>query len=416
MTRAQRIAVTLGLVGWLGLVLAVTLRAAPTQAHRIGETPWSCLVCGEAGLTDVLLNLLLFLPFGPLARARGWRLLPFGLAALLLTLGIEGLQETLHAGRDASLGDVVANTLGAVAGWWVAPWLARLASPPPPLARRAAAGALVLGIVVWWLSALAVTPRFSDALPFTGQHLRVWGGHDPFPGTLERASINGVEIPNDPLAVRPADTMTTLVLEVTRADPRTPTRPVTIVRVVDAARRTQLAVGQRGEDLLVQLRTRGSGWRLRTPVWRFPEAMTIPAGVPWRFTWTVERDRLALASGPVGAPPLRTTFAPRSIGLGWAFLHPFGPPVEADAPWWTALWLGGWFALLGWFAGAAGRRTAITCFALGAGAFLLVAWLSGLPVRKDELLAALVAFLAAAVAAAERRRPGRQAAGASGPR
>jgi hypothetical protein len=54
---------------WFGVVLVVlsavavgiaTLQPAPEMADRAARTPVSCLVCGELGGIDVVLNLLLF--------------------------------------------------------------------------------------------------------------------------------------------------------------------------------------------------------------------------------------------------------------------------------------------------------------------------------------------------------------------
>lgn len=109
------------LAGWLLVVAVLTLRNDPAAAARVAETPWSCILCGDAGGTDFVLNLLLFLPFGLLARAAGWRLGRLALCALALTIAIEVTQGTLLVGRDAALGDVVANTAGAMVGWWLFP-------------------------------------------------------------------------------------------------------------------------------------------------------------------------------------------------------------------------------------------------------------------------------------------------------
>ena len=82
-------------------------------------TPWWCVSCGPAGTADQLQNLLLFVPLGLAAGLAGWGMGTTGIAMLALTLTIEGSQALLGSGRDAALGDVLANGLGGLLGWWV---------------------------------------------------------------------------------------------------------------------------------------------------------------------------------------------------------------------------------------------------------------------------------------------------------
>ena len=78
-----------------------------------------------------MLNIFLFLPFGLLARHARWPLLRTVLVFGLFSLGIEVTQGTLLVGRDASLGDVLSNTLGAGIGWLFWPGLLAAARPHP---------------------------------------------------------------------------------------------------------------------------------------------------------------------------------------------------------------------------------------------------------------------------------------------
>ena len=79
---------------------ALTLRSAPSQILDAQRTPLDCLVCGDVGGADVLLNVALFVPLGiGLAGLR--RSLPFTIAAaFLLSFSIELLQYTVIVGRD----------------------------------------------------------------------------------------------------------------------------------------------------------------------------------------------------------------------------------------------------------------------------------------------------------------------------
>lgn len=389
---------------WLAVVALLTLRSAPEQAARVAETPWTCLVCGDAGATDVVLNLLLFLPFGLLLRLAGWRIGRTAVSLLTLTVAIEVIQGTLLVGRDAALSDVLTNASGGIVGWLLVPALGAALRPTPTGARWSAAAVLAASTAVWWGTGVGLRVALSPVGPWVGQPSHHFPGHADFPGRIASATFDGLDVPNDPLARLPEDRgVVALDLVVERRDTATNVLPSSVLRIVDGAGHAQVAVTLRRQSLLLETRTVASGWRLRTPVWRFDGAGAIPAGIPWRWSWRRNADRLVFESGPV-AGPARESFLPVSVGLGWAFVHPFGVAVSETAIGWTLLWLGGWFGLLGWFAGHAGRGAAVG-FALGGGIALGgAARLTGLPVRADELLAALAVYAAAGLLAALARR------------
>lgn len=404
-SREHRLALT---VGWLLLVAGLTLTSAPDQAARVSETPWSCLACGDAGLTDVILNVLLFLPLGLLARAAGWPVGRTVLALLLLSVGIELAQAKLLIGRDASLGDVLANSSGGFAGWLLLPVLLGSARPGRAFATRAAAGLLVLSGVLWLLGGRGITVAFSADAPWVGQPLHRWPGHNRFRGSLQHATINGISIPNDSLRSIPEHPGSLdLVIDVTRSDTVVSARPISILRIVDARQQLQLSLSQRHGDLLLEYRAVASQWLLRTPVWRFENAATIPANVAWRWRWIRRADRIVLESGPRAGPATESRI-PLSATIGWAFVHPFAPAIGARAVWWTLLWIGWWLGLLGWFSGWIGRGAVVTFGAAGIAAMALAATVTGLPVRPRELFLATLLFSLAALTATVKRRRSRQ--------
>src|SRR5262245_55845958 len=100
----------------LCLIGFFTLRPMPEQAAAVAETsPWCIVGCGDLGLLDIILNVLLFLPLGI-----GLRLVLRTRAAVAIgfvcSVAIELTQLYLIAGRDASLRDVITNTLGTGIG------------------------------------------------------------------------------------------------------------------------------------------------------------------------------------------------------------------------------------------------------------------------------------------------------------
>jgi len=371
----------------LALILLTTLRAEPSQLDRAAETAWSCVVCGEAGVTDVLLNLLLFVPFGMGLRALGLRWWHTALVAGGVTLAIEATQATVLAGRDASLGDVIANTIGGLLGWWLWGTRDRLRAPSPRRARVLAAALLLVASATWLLTAWGLEPEGSSDGPWVGQRTRVWSGHDPFPGALGLATISDIEIPDDPLISRPVLSRGfTLSMLLMRSDSTTPTKPVSILRVVDRRGRLQLSVAQREENLLVSSRVRASRWRVRTPTWRFEHAMQVPTDVPWAMDWQWQHDRVELRSRSTRAGSnVATRSLPLSVGLGWVFVHPFAAAIGSTAAWWTAAWLALWFLPLGWCLRRLSRREAMVWGAMGVTSYISASLVSGLPVQWLEV-------------------------------
>jgi hypothetical protein len=323
---------------------------------------------------------------------------------MLLTLGIEITQGTLLVGRDASLSDVVANSLGGAIGWLAAPTLLALANPTELFAKRAAWVALALSALVWIGTGLGFRPSLAADQPWIGEPLHLWPGHEPFGGTLERATLDGLPIPDAAMAPSIRRDSLDLVLELTRTSSRVPVHPVTVVRVLDAHRRIQVAAYLRHEALVFVTRLRADAWRLRAPRWEFPGAMALPLREPWRFRWTWRPDRVELESGPATDPArVERRSLPISIGLGWVFVHPLVETVDPRWVRWTVLWLAWWFGLTGWLAGAAGAGRAIA-FGVAALVCLRAAGaLAGIPVPGSELLAGAAAYAVLAAAALARR-------------
>ncbi len=87
------------------VALLAILVATLTPGKPSASAGWQwCLVCGERGVADVLVNIVLFIPLGAALGAAGlgwWRVLALGVA---LSTSIEYAQLFIP-GRDSSLSD-----------------------------------------------------------------------------------------------------------------------------------------------------------------------------------------------------------------------------------------------------------------------------------------------------------------------
>src|SRR3989442_6439256 len=132
LSRAPRLAIVVSLLP----ILAVTL--CPSGGERV-EPMLRCIVCGERGVADVIVNVILFVPFGAALSVAGTRLLRVCLVAALFSGAIE-LTQLFVPGRDSSLSDVMSNTTGAAVGYALARYTPRTVGFPTGAATFARPG------------------------------------------------------------------------------------------------------------------------------------------------------------------------------------------------------------------------------------------------------------------------------------
>lgn len=335
------------------LILAVTLQPDPSQA---GSVWLLCVFCGERATADVIANIILFVPFGAALawlapQARGaWRL------GLALSLGIELAQRFL-AGRDASIGDVMTNTLGTVLGlalWRYATGGARRPSPAAwPLAALGFVG--VVAITTWLLRPAATaetyyamwTPLLGHVEWYRGRVLDAHLGGATFrPGRLaDPAPVRAFVHDSGSLAVRFIAARSTMAV-------------APLVAVYDGARHEILLLGPDRQAVVLRYRHRAADWALDEPDMRFERAATT-----WKpgdtLALTVTRTSGgACLSAPGTAPACLPDATP---GRAWSLvLYPEGlAPVTRAAL--DVMWIAGFALLVGWCAGtvAAGAAAGV---------------------------------------------------------
>lgn len=343
---------TVGQIITIASVAAIAiLTLTPSyNAHPTGAS--LCLVCGSYGGTDILLNMLLFLPFGIGLRLAGVRVGHAILLAAATSLAIELLQIRVVVGRDASLGDLVSNSVGACVGIELAAhWRAWVLPHARHARRRAHAGAL-LWLVVLAGSAWAARPSLTRMM-YWGHWASTIGPGPLFDGQVITASVGGVVLPWNPIPdsrsmrrrlVRGHQPLEAVVRPGAPIDGLAP-----ITRITDIRRRELVMLGQSGRDLVFRMRTHASDLRLRDPAVRiedvFPDSATVASTRERRH----DADTIRIAGAFTGqAYRVWTTSGGRTTsrearlgpGLGWSFLIPFSYAAGGVALLFSAVWLG----------------------------------------------------------------------------
>ena len=346
------------------LIAGTTLIPLPQQRAAAAATPLWCLVCGDYGGVDVLNNVLLFIPLGVGFRLLGVRTARVVLLGALLSLGIELLQLTAITGRDASLSDVVTNTVGSWAGAIAGKHLDRLLFPK---ARDAMFLALAGGLA--WLGVQAATavllrPWAPDAIR-GGAWARTIPGRTPFDGKVTAATLSGVVIPNH---LTPAPQLGS---SVRRGDVRLDVRLLSgsrsaiwspVVEVLGTGGRV-LSLEAVGGDLAFQPPMHSARLRLRRPALRLGKALPAMSGVPLQLTARTGGDTISASWSVAGGPVFRSL---QVLGpsLGWSLITPFRYAFGPEVRWVTGVWIAGWLAAIAYWSAARRARDAVTASSL----------------------------------------------------
>jgi VanZ family protein len=340
-------------VGGVIACLSVVVIAIATLSPASGSPLPShlCLICGSRGGVDTILNVLLFVPLGiglGLLAMRAKLAIP---ALCALSAVIETTQLFFIPGRDATVGDVLTNTLGGALGFAIARYASIWLRPSPRNAKLLTIGWCGIWLTIQAVSAFGFTPAIPDS-QYYGQVARRLGDFELFPGRVISASIAGVAIPNshfedshdaEHALLRDGAIITTVV-------PGAPTRDIApIVRVADAEQRGIVLLAQDEGKFLFAVRTGGDVLRLRAPIFAlsnvFPPA--IPgASMPPTDTITLS-GRYAAHEARMNAQTKSRTYDRRiaiTASLGWTLVLPFQWFIEGTRTEHVLNWA--WIALL----------------------------------------------------------------------
>lgn len=339
-------AARLALIGTTLLIGLATLRPAPAEVANVARTAWWQVGAGEIGLADLIQNLLLFLPLGAAARAAGWTARRTALVACLGSIAIELTQAIALPGRDAALGDVLANTLGGAMGWWLAgrPWI-WLRHPSGTPARRAAVALVTAWLMIglagsWLLQTVPVKPPVAVLGGAGLDRVRAWPA--PVASTVPRATARGER----------------WLVATEWRDGAIPDETPGLAQLRDGTGRIVAGTSMGEDGIRAAVPTRAAAWRLRSPMLEVPFAGRPTDGDPIRVgIWWHARGRQLTVSTPAGEAALAVALGPQHA---WLLLHPFAQTLRDDraTEWWTVAWLATWAALLGWLTASQPRALA----------------------------------------------------------
>ncbi|MEP7383243.1 MAG: VanZ family protein, partial [Gemmatimonadota bacterium] len=326
---------------WLGpalslaFIAALTLRPAPRPLFQV---PMDCLICGDLGGVDVILNVALFVPLGITLVAAGTSWRRAVAIAFATTLLVESLQYTLIPGRDATLSDLLTNTIGGTIGALLATHWRRVLSPPPAAARWLMVAATLLAVGIMSGTAALLRPAVPD-MGMWGQWTPQQLTFEPYDGTVHRFEVNDIPIPynlvpeSEPLRQRILGGETRAVVDFTAG---TPTRRLSAIARAGSRFQEVLLVGVHGTDLVFRTRLAVRDWLLRLPGIALPDAIP-PAGEAVIAMAGLHRNRwYATVHSSRGVQHVEIPFA---VSLGWTFILPFDRPLRPGDEWLSALWL-----------------------------------------------------------------------------
>jgi hypothetical protein len=294
-----------------------------------------CLICGARGGVDVILNILLFIPLGIGLALSGAPWNRAILAACALSVTIETVQFFFIPGRDATLGDVLTNTIGGAVGFALANKAANRLRTATPIAAILGAGWCVAWLAIQAMSSFAFAPSIGDS-KYYGQIARTLGDFAVFRGSVLEAKIGDVPITDAQLKdvdsvgrrLLGGATLSAIVLATTPTDGIAP-----IVRVTDDEQREIVLLAQDEQDLLFGVRTGAATLRLRPPL--FAIADVFPGGIA--KTSSLQADPLRLSANYDGREAQLTAGTgslsrhiriPVSSSLGWTLVLPFQWYIE----------------------------------------------------------------------------------------
>lgn len=328
---------------------AVTIAAAAAIAWftlRPGEKGPPAMTGRDYLLTDLVLNVLLFIPLGvglALLSVRGRGTIAIG---TLSSVAIELSQWWWISGRTASFHDVLTNGLGTALGAiLVAAWGDRARW------RRVMGAPLAAALVAAWvIGALLVVPSLPRGVLWFGQWQHEFAGTTLFQGRVLRLSVQGIAVPDGAFAGTAAlrerltrsDTLQ-VVTDIVTGEPVE--GRAQLVGVVSAEGAELASLWQLGTSVLARQRLRLSDFSVRTLWLRMDHALPPSPGDTLRVVFEATRRALELrvAHGGTGKVS-RINLGPE---IFWTGFLPFEYEAGNRGAWWPLTGVALIFLVLG---------------------------------------------------------------------
>jgi len=333
---------------WLSLAILAVLGATLFPSTATDIQSWSnCVICGERGVADAILNVALFVPLGAAFALRGWSGLRACLPAALLSSAIE-LAQLFIPGRDSSLGDALFNTCGAVLGNAIAHAAPFWLRPPGTSSDRLAVAATTVAVVSFALTGFLLQPSLPQAA-YYGQWTANLGHLEWYRGRVVAAALGPEPLPSRRLLH--SDRIRELLLAGAPlhvrglAGPRVTTL-APLLSIYDDRQREVILLGPDRDDLVFRYRTRAADLRLDQPDVRVRGAMRHRrSGDTLEITTLGTVPRLCLVTN--GRPACQLGF---TIGEGWGLLmYPEVLPAWLRVVF-NAVWMAGLVLPVGYWA------------------------------------------------------------------
>jgi len=324
------------------LVIAVLTLIPGSETISI---PPLCPFCDEYALTDVILNILLFVPLGFFFGACGWTRRRAVWSCFAITVTIESLQIVIP-GRDASIRDALMNTLGGWIGCWLFASAVRLVWPSPTEAKSLLWKASLLWTAILVVSTWLLIPSMPHS-----QYFGMWAprlrGYEPFVGRVLEVTAGGAALQDgkipDTENLRDRLVRTASISAV--AEPGPPTKGVApVAAVYDEWRRQVIFLAQDGDALEFTVRRNAAMVGLRNITMRLrgvfpPEANATPSR-SLEIWGVASAGRVTLGRAVRGAERIEHSTV-LSAAFGWLFLLPFAYHVGPSTDFLSALWVAG---------------------------------------------------------------------------
>jgi hypothetical protein len=330
-----------GIIAGVILLAIAVATLTPSNGPPVTGSQW-CIACGELGALDVIANVVLFLPFGfALTRATNGRVAVF--VCFVTTVVVEAMQVRIVPGRDASLGDVVANSLGGLLGAQLAIHGARLLGPT----RRTATG-LALGWCAVFGAIGAATAWGLTQAPVARSLWIQWrperAGYEPFTGRLLSFEVDGIDLPTGypaPVFGLAHELMSEEWHATVRIDRDGLTLGRAVLVRVSEEYALPLMIEQFGWDLTCVRRVRSATLRFRSPRFALHSALRMKSGVhhPDIVQLRCARRGTTMVLSSQAGSARDEQVMRLSPSLGWALLSPFDVPLSGRTTWLGSLWL-----------------------------------------------------------------------------